>query len=460
MTQSERSMRREVPPGPRGYPGVGVFPLLRRRPAEFLLESAERYGDVVSLRLGARRAILLSHPDYVKHVLQDHDHVYRKGPAAARASLLFGESLTATDGDHWHRQRQLMRPAFHPQCLSTLGPVIAEATVAMLDRWQNRAEGGQPLDLLGEMMALTRTIILRAMFGALTPEDTQAVGRALEIAFGHVDGQLWRLFYWVGRLPTRRVRRCAQALRALDTFVRGRLDESRRGLSTRAGLVSALIEARGERGDGATMDDDLRREIRALLFAGHTTTASALTWVWYLLAQHPEAERRLQQELRTVPGERPLTADELAALPYTRMLIDEALRLYPPTWITGRAPVAADEVGGYRIPANTLVLLSPFVTHRHPAFWEEPARFDPERFTPERDRGRLRFAYFPFGGGARACIGSGLALTEMQMIVATVSRRYRLALAPGRGVDIEAGITLRPRHGMLMTLHRRDPVGA
>jgi cytochrome P450 len=451
-------VRSKVPPGPRGYPAVGVFPLARRRPAEFFLESAARYGDVVSLPFGFRRAYLFSHPDHVRQILQDPHHVYRKGPAATRVNLLFGESLTTIDGDRWQRHRQLMRPAFQPQPLLALGPLIAETTAAMLDRWQSLAERGAPIDLLAEVMALTRTIILRAIFGSVAPEEAQAVGRTLEIVFSHVDRQLWSLPGWHGYFPAPGAWRCARALRALDAFVRDRLDETGRGEPPPAGLVATLLAARDEAMPRATTDD-LDRELRALLFAGHTTTASALVWVWYLLTQNPEAEARLRQELGTVLGDRTPSIDDLAALRYTRLLIDEALRLYPPTWLTGRTPLVDEEVGGYPIPANTLLLLSPFVTHRHPAIWEEPARFDPERFTPERSAGRPRFAYFPFGGGGRACIGSGLALMELQLIVAMVAQRYRLALVPGSRVDIEAGVTLRPRHGMPMTLHRRGPIG-
>jgi cytochrome P450 len=453
-------VRTKGPPGPRGYPGVGIFPKLRRHPAEFLLESATRYGDVVSLPVGFRRAYLFSHPDHVKHILQDAHHVYRKGPAAARVSRLFGESLTAIDGERWWRQRQLMRPAFRPQRLNALGSRIAEATSAMLDRWQRLAEYGRPLDVLGEMMGLTRTVILRAMFGVVASEDARALGQALEVAFRHVDGQLWRAVDWLGHLPTPGTRRCARALGEIDAFVRRRLDETRHGSPVPGGLVAVLLETRDESTGRAATDDDLCRELRALLFAGHTTTASALAWVWYLLAQNPEVECRLREELDTVLGEGPPAMEDLAALRYTRMLIDEALRLYPPTWLTGRMPLADEEVGGYPIPANALVLLSPFVTHRHPGFWEEPARFDPERFAPQRSAGRPRFAYFPFGGGERACLGSALALMEMQMIVAMVAQRYRLQLVPGRRVEIEAGVTLRPRHGMPMTVQRTGPDGA
>lgn len=434
--------------------------MARRNPLEFFLEAARTYGDVVSLQLGLRRAYLVSHPDHVKLVLQDSHHAYCKGPPAARVRPLFGDSLTTIDGERWHRQRQLVRSAFQPQRLTVLVPVIVEATAAMLDRWESLAGRGQPLDLLSEMTRLTRVIILRVVFGDVAAEEARAVGQTLDIAFEDVNQRLWSALGWLRRVPTPRNRRRGRALRALDAFVRSRLAESRYTGGTAGSLLSTLLEARDERTGEGMSDGQLASELKALLFAGHTTTSSALAWVWYLLSQNPEAECSLEEEVHAVLGERPPTAEDLAALRYTRMLIEEALRLYPPTWLTARMPLADDELGGYPVPANVIVLLSPFVTHRHPTFWKDPERFNPERFRPEQSAGRPRFAYFPFGGGPRACIGSGLALMEIQLVVAMVAQRYRLTLMPGCRVEPDPGITLRPRHAILMILHRNAPRGS
>jgi cytochrome P450 len=248
-----------------------------------------------------------------------------------------------------------------------------------------------------------------------------------------------------------------RALQRLDGFVTRRIEEGFRGGPARRTLLSMLLDSQAEGAEGGMTREELRDEVKSLFVAGHTTTASGLAWVWYLLAQNPAAERELRRELRTVLGARPPAAEDLPAMSYTGMLIEEALRLYPPTWVTARAPLDEDAIGGYRIPANCVVLLSPFVTHRHPVFWDDPERFDPGRFTPERSAGRPRFAYFPFGGGPRACIGSALDMMEMQLVVAMVARRFRLTLAPGFRVALDPGITLRPRYGIPMLLHRTAP---
>lgn len=444
-----------VPPGPSGFPLVGVFPMARKDPLRFFLESARRYGDIVAMRLGVRRVYLLSHPDHVRHVLQDNHRAYCKSPPAARVRPLFGDSLTTIDGDRWHRQRQRMQPAFQPKRLMPFVPIVIEATAAMLDRWQHMARRSEPLDLLSEMTALTRAIILRVLFGDVAAAEALAVGEALDRALEHTNRRLWSPLGWL-EAPTPGNRRFRSAVRAVDAFVSSMIDQARRRGPCPGTLLAVLREARAAE-SGEMSDAELHDELKALLVAGHTTTASALAWVWYVLSENPSVERQLQRELRSVLDGRPPGAEDLPALGYTRMVIEEVLRLYPPTWLTARMPLEDDEIGGYRIAANAIVLLSPFVTHRHAGFWEDPERFDPERFTPERSAGRPRFAYFPFGGGPRSCIGSGFASTVMELVVATVAQRYRLTLVPGCRVTLDPGLTLRPRPGVPMMVHRDAP---
>ncbi len=456
MLLNRKALSEAIPPGPHGYPLVGVFPIARRDPLKFFLEAARTHGDIVAMPFGLRRLYLISHPEHIKSVLQDHDGVYQKGPAAARVKSLFGDSLTTIDGERWRRRRQLMRPAFQPQRLMAMVPIIADITGAMLDRWQGERRDalGQPLDLFSEMTDLTRTIILRVLFGNVAPRETQAIGQALTGALEHVNRQLWGALGWLGRFTGPGARRGQDALRTLDALILGRVAAGRQQGDAEENLLSMLLQARGEETGGGLTDAQLCDELKALLVAGHTTTASGLAWVWYLLSQNPGVERRLQWEAQTVLGDRLPVARDLPVLAHTRRVIEEALRLYPPTWVTARTPVADLDIGGYRIPAHAIVLLSPYVTHRDPRFWEEPERFDPERFTRTRSAGRSRFAYFPFGAGPRACIGSALALIEMQLVVAMVARRYRLTLVPGWRVELDPGTTLRPRHGLRMVLHR------
>lgn len=452
MFGSIRGVVPVTPPGPRGYPLVGVFPKVRKDPLGFFLETARTYGDVVALPFGFRRLYLLSHPDHIKFVLQAHDGLFHKSPAAARIKPLFGESLTTVDGDDWRRRRHLMRPAFLPHRLMAVVPAIVAIAEAMLDRWRNPAEQGQRLDLLSEMTEVTRAIILRVLFGEVPEEDARAVGRALTIAAEHVNRQLWSPLGWLRRFPTSRTERYERALQLIDEFMTRRIDEGRRR-GPGGDLLSMLLAARDEETGERFGEAELRDEVKALFVAGHTTTASGLAWAWYVLSQNPAARRQLQREVRTVLGTRRLLAEDLSALEYTRTVIEETLRLYPPTWVTARTTTSAIDIGAYHIPAQAIVLLSPFVTHRHPLFWEDPDRFDPGRFSTGH-AARPRYAYFPFGGGPRACIGSALAMIEMQVIVALVAQCYELTLVPGWRVEPDPGIMLEPRHGVGVVLRR------
>jgi len=294
------------------------------------------------------------------------------------------------------------------------------------------------------------------LFSAKVTDETNAIGQAITTIMGNIEFRYVVPFYPSVSVPTPRNRRHLAALRTLDQIVYGILHERRRHPrpADRSGdLLSLLIEARDEETGEGMSDKQLRDEVLTLFVAGHESTANALAWTFYLLSQHPEAERRLRAELaEALAGGTPTVAD-LPNLPYTRMVIEESMRLYPPAWIMIRSAVADDEICGYRIPANATVLISPYVIHRLPAFWEAPAEFDPERFTPERSAGRPPFAYFPFGGGPHQCIGKGYALQAAQLILATVAQRFRLRLAPGQAVEPQALLTLRPRGGLPMTAH-------
>jgi cytochrome P450 len=442
-----------APPGPRGYPLLGVFPRARRDPLAFFLDTAHRYGDIVSMRFGTRRVYLLSHPDDVRHVLQDHAHAYGKSAPAARVRSLFGDSLTTVDGDRWQRQRRLMRPVFQPKRIGFLIPVITDTTATMLERWQGLAARGEAVDVFDEMRTLTRAVMLRVLFGDVAAADARRVGEALDLALEHADRRLWSSLGWLD-VPTPAARRFRQALRVIDGFVSTMSDGGGRESTSAETLLSIVGEAR-DAATGARMSDaELRDEVKALLVAGHTTTTSALASVWHMLAEHPEVRETVQREVSgRLAGRRP-EADDVPALAYTRMVIDEVLRLYPPTWLTARTPLEEDDIRGHRLPVGSIVLLSPFVTHRHPAFWDEPHWFDPERFTPGRCEGRPRFAYFPFGGGPRSCIGAWLASTTIQLVTAMVAQELTLLLVPGYRVASQPGLTLRPGPRLVMRLER------
>jgi cytochrome P450 len=441
---------RRTAPGPTGYPLIGVFPRMRRDPLGFFMECARRHGDVVSVRLGRHQLYLLSHPDHVKHVLQDNARAYAKGPPAARVRGLFGDSLTAVDGDRWRRRRRQVQPAFQTGQHAQFASVVSRATGEMLERWGPLAERKEPVDAVTEMRRLTQTIIIRTCFGDVPTAAVEALGRALDVAVGYVDRRLWSVLGWL-EVPTPATASYHRALGAIGAFVSRMVSEARRSAPPSRTLLAALLASSA--GEPLT-DAELRDELNAILVAGHTTTASALAWTWQMLSEHQDVREQLEEEYRALLGGRAPSVETLPGLGYTRRVIEEVLRLYPPTWLTARMPVEDDTLAGYTISTDTIVLLSPYVTHRHPAVWDAPEIFDPDRFAPGRGATRPNFAYFPFGGGSRHCIGSALATTEMQLVVAAVAQRYRLTLVSGARVVPVAGLTLRPGPAMPSRLHR------
>jgi cytochrome P450 len=332
---------------------------------------------------------------------------------------------------------------------------MTETTAAMLERWQSVARRGEPLDIGAEMMRLTLSVIVKTMLGAEASDEAEArvVARALNITLEHLHGRAWALIKLPEHWPSPGNRCFRQAVDTLDKIVYRIIDEHRRQEENTNDLLSILLLARDEETGEGMSDQQLRDEVMTAFTAGHETTANALAWTWYLLAHHPHVAARLQTELATVLGGRSPTFRDLSNLNYTRQVIEEAMRLYPPLWITGRLSVNEDEIGGYHIPANADLVLSPYVTHRHPAFWEQPEVFDPDRFTPERSAGRPRYAYFPFGGGPHQCIGNHFALIEAQVILAMVAQTYRLDLVPGQSIKPRPMIALKPHPRILMTLH-------
>jgi cytochrome P450 len=405
------------------------------------MECARRYGDVVSMQLGPRQTYLISHPDHVKHVLQDHARGYTKGPHAGRVRGLFGDSLTVIDGDLWRRRRRQLQPAFQPGQYAGFAAIVTQATEEMLERWRSLAGDNDCVDAVVEMRRLTQTIIIRTCFGDAATAEIEALRLALDVAVGHVDRRLWSVLGWL-ELPTPAARRYRQALRMIDASVSQHVSKARRTVPPPGSLLAALVgsSAAGE----PFSDTDLCDELKTFLVAGYTTTASALAWTWYVLSQRSDVQGLVTEECRTVLGGRVPGLEILPRLDYTRRVIQEVLRLYPPTWLTARSPVEDDSLGGLVIRAGGMVLLCPYVTHRHPGIWDAPEVFDPDRFTQTRAAARPTFAYFPFGGGPRHCIGSALATTEMQLIVAAVAQRYCLALVSGARVIPVAGLTLRP----------------
>lgn len=445
------------PPGPRGRPIVGNLIEAQRDALAFYLSLVRQYGYICRFNsLYPYYGYFVGSPQGAEHILRTHQHNYPKGPfGIALMKLLAGEGLLASEGDLWLRQRRLIQPAFHRSRLASFATTMSELAEETAEQWQPAAAGGAVLNIAAEMMRLTLRIVGCTLFSIDVQHEADAISPALTVALEHTNFRSTHPFAIPEKYPTPRNRRYRAAVRTLDQVVQDIVDQRRRTGERPDDLLDMLLQARDEATGTGMSDHQLRDEVRTLLLAGHETTANALAWTWYLLARHPRVEDALHSELRDVLGGRTPTLDDLPRLPYTRMVIDEAMRLYPPAWALIRQSVNDDEIDGYRIDGNTVIGLSPYVTHRHPEYWPDPERFDPERFTPERVAERPKFAYFPFGGGPRLCIGNNFALMEAQLIVATLAQRYRLRLAVDRPVEYELVSVLRPKGGVPMRLERR-----
>jgi cytochrome P450 len=409
------------------------------------------YGDIGCSRFGPIRSYFVIHPDHVQHVLQERNRNYVKGPIIARTKVLVGEGLFTSEGDFWRRQRRLAQPAFHRARIAAFADMMIACGREMLDGWEGAAASGTTFDLAAETSRVTLRVVGKALFSLDLQGEAASVGEALVEARDFVTHRTFKLLIPPMWAPTARIRRYRSALAVLDDMVLRIIHERRRASDPGAAedLLGMLIAARDEEtGEGMT-DRQLRDEVMTFVLAGHETTAVSLAWIWYLLARHPAVEHHLRDEVATTLGVRAPTLDDLPRLPYARMVVEESMRLYPPVWAFGRQALEEDQIGGYRIAAGAPLNVFPWLTHRHPDFWPDPGRFDPERFAPERAAARHRFAYLPFSGGPRLCIGNEFALMEAVLLLAMTVQRYRVALAdPERPIEPDAKVTLRPRGGM------------
>jgi cytochrome P450 len=436
-----------VPHGPKGLPVLGQLLAFRRDPLAFLSGIARDYpGDVLRFRPGPRDVYLLKHPDLVKDVLVTRQHDFSKSRGLEWAKLFLGEGLLTSEGELHTRQRRLAQPAFHRQRIGAYAHDMVRRTVLARDRWSQ----GQVLEVDGEMMRLTLAVVSSSLFGTDVAEAADDVREDLATIIDLFPRFSLPLFGLIQKLPLPSNARFDRAVARLDALVYRLIAERRKDTGDRGDLLSLLLRARDEE-DGAGMTDrQLRDEVLTLLLAGHETTANALTWTWYLLSQNPAVEARWHEELGRVLGGRAATAEDVPALPYTERVLAESMRLFPPAWGLGRRALRDLTLGGFVIRKGAILALSPYIVHRDERFWPDPLRFDPDRFTAEAKAARPRFAYFPFGAGARSCIGEPFAWMEGVLLLATIGQRWKLRLLPGHPVETRALMTLRPRHGMRM----------
>ena len=441
------------PPGPPGNFLIGVSPFRARDPLVLVTGWAREFGDIFHYRFLHLHVYFFAAPEYIEQILVTQQRKFIKGRVFQANRELFGSGLLTSEGDFWQHQRTLIQPSFHRERIAAYARTMVNHSQRMLEIWGD----GDTRDVHREMMSLTLGIAARTLFSVEIAEESARIGRALDVVLV-VSANPRRLLRLMRMLPLPSELRYRRAVRDLDEIVFGIIRDRRTSTSTSAedagDLLGTLLSVRDENGKPMT-DQQLRDETLTLLLAGHETTSTALTWTWYLLSQHPEVEQKLHAELKKVLGERPPTPEDLPRLPYTERVVKESLRLYPPASAILRLAVEESEIGGYRIPKNSSIGMSAWVTHHDPRFFPDPEKFDPDRWTDEFQRSLPRFAFFPFGGGPRVCIGAQFAMMEAVLVLATVSQKFILRLVHGHPVETFASVTLRPRYGMRMTLHRR-----
>jgi cytochrome P450 len=452
--------------GPRGRFLIGSMRDFRGDRLIGTMEQAlDKYGDIVRFRVGPRTVHLISHPDLAREVLVREKASFLKIQEGTDKKiglgLVLGEGLlTNRDHDSWFTRRHMLQPVFHRRRAATMTEEMVAAGQKMLSRWEELYAPEDVLDIHEEMMRVTLDVITRTMFGADVSQEASRVGTAMTVLTRYAFAQAGNPFSVPPWVPTRRNREFQGALETIDSVVssliRARQAARDSGEPPRGDLLDMLLDAEDAETGERMAEQEVLDEVKTVFAAGHETTANALTWTWLLLSEHPEAGKKLKAELDAMLGERAPTSADLPNLRYTRQVLEEALRLYPPVPALVRRVVRPTTLDGCEIPASSRALISMYNIHRHPDFWPEPTRFDPDRFSPERKASRHDLAYIPFGAGQHKCIGNNLALIEGTLLLAMVAQRYEFALVPGRPVEREVAVTMRPREGLYVKLLPRS----
>jgi cytochrome P450 len=460
-TPAQKNGHRRAP-GPKGVPVLGSVFDAWRDPLGLFMDTRATYGDVARFKFGPYDYYLVSDPEVVRHVLVDGAKSYTKSRNYLGLKLVLGEGLLTSEGDFWRRQRKLAQPAFHKESMEGFARHMSQATRSMLARWKSDDSSGagasaRTFDMHEEMMRLTFRIVGLTLFSTDVDEDAREVGEALTIAMHHANDwaeSLWNFPQWV---PTPKNVRFTRAMKTLDTLVYRIIDERRaagvdKGPRDLLGMLMAAASDEEESKEARGMTNkQLRDEVITLVLAGHETTANLLAWTFFALSKHPEIVTKLREEADRVLGGRDPELADVPRLSYTKNVIEEALRLYPPAWAFERQSTAPDRLGAFEIEKGAIVGIAPYVIHRHPAHWENPNAFDPTRFSAEKSAARARYAYLPFGGGPRTCIGNHFAMMEAQIILAMIVRDHHIAIDPSHEVGIDPRITLRPKTGIKVT---------
>lgn len=440
------------PPGPKGSPIMGVMRDFNRDQLRFIERTRDEYGDIVWMRFLYVPALFLYHPDDVEYVLVTNPKNFIKS-MSLRSNFfqrLVGNGLLTSQGEEWKRARRLSQPAFHRERVASYGQVMVDYSERLTAKWKE----GESRDTHRDMMRLTLEIVVQCLFSADVSTDVDEVGATLKELVKPFASQATLGWILNNRLPTPAHLRFHRLARKIDNVVYRFISERRRTGEDKGDLLSMLLAARDE--DGSQMSDrQLRDEVMTLFLAGHETTALTLAWTWYLLGTHPEAEKKFHAELDEVLDGRPPTAADLPRLKYTEQIAKECMRLYPPAYGLGREAINDCEIGGYRVPAGTQVFMFQWATQRDPRFYDEPEAFRPERWTEDFIEQLPKYAYFPFGGGPRVCIGASFAMMEIILSLATIGQKFRLEIDCDHPVSIFPAMSLRPKDGIKVVVKSR-----
>lgn len=446
---------RQLPPGPRRYTLLKLSEL-QHQPIEYLGHLWREYGDLVRLPIVPGVTFFLAaHPDHAEHILSQHQELYGKPDIFLKSmGLMQGQGLLSSEGAVWRKQRRLMQPVFRQQQLTMLHTVMLSCVESMLREWEEKPED-EVIDIAAEMTRLTLKIVSLALFSVDISDESNRVGQASRTALEYVYSRMMNPLALPTWVPTPAHLKFRQAKQLLDSTVLEIIRSRRQNPTDRVDLLSMLLACWDEDTGEGMSDRELQDEIITLINAGHETTATALAWTWYLLGTHPDVMANLQDEVETVLGGISPTVEKLPQLQYTRRVFDEAQRLCPIGLGLPRVALEDDEIQGYFIPKGSIFTIAQYFIFRHPEFWENPEQFDPDRFLPEQVDRRPKFAYFPFGAGQHICIGKNFALMESTTILATIAQRFQIELVPNHSIEVDPRFTLRPKHGVKVTIRKR-----
>jgi cytochrome P450 len=440
------------PPGPKGMFLLGSMMDLSRDWLSFYSQCMKDYGDIVRFRIAHVPVYLLANPRDIESVLITNAGKFTKSADYRALARILGQGLLTSEGEFWRRQRGLIQPGFHKENILAYAKVMTGAAGRMLDSWGDR----ETRNLHDDLMGVTLEIVAQCLYSAEVSGATERVGKAMEVVTKQfLNNSSWALLFSFD-LPNFFAPQERKAIRELNDVIDGIIRERRASKQERGDLLDTLLRVRDA--DGVPMSDvQLRDEMMTLFLAGHETTALALSWACYLLTQHPEVEKKLVEEVQTVLGDRAPVPDDLSRLRYAEMVVKEAMRLYPPAWGIGRRAAVDCEIGGYQVPKGTNIFILPWLTHRDARFFPDPEKFDPERWRDDPVRsGKIpRFAYFPFGGGPRVCVGAAFAMMEATLLLVMIQQRFHLEPVAGHTVKPFASVTLRPKNGIRAITHRR-----